>query len=191
MARFLRPPFPPLGRPAAIEAIRFIVNVCTDGEKSHFPLFLAISHAVLTRLEYNDITIHGHAHKYRCRPPAFAIEELLARIRALFRRVHSEADGQVLAFKDLVVDTQARTVKKGDEFIELTKREYDLLVAFMQNINVVLTRDVLLDKVWGFDAEVETNVVDVYVRYLRQKLDEHDKERYIQTVRGAGYVMRP
>ncbi|ATA60388.1 hypothetical protein B4109_1798 [Geobacillus stearothermophilus] len=121
----------------------------------------------------------------------FAIEELLARIRALFRRVHSEADGQVLAFKDLVVDTQARTVKKGDEFIELTKREYDLLVAFMQNINVVLTRDVLLDKVWGFDAEVETNVVDVYVRYLRQKLDEHDKERYIQTVRGAGYVMRP
>ncbi|GAD12505.1 two-component response regulator [Geobacillus kaustophilus GBlys] len=121
----------------------------------------------------------------------FAIEELLARIRALFRRVHPEANAQVLTFKDLVVDVQARTVKKGDEFIELTKREYDLLVAFMQNINVVLTRDALLDKVWGFDAEVETNVVDVYVRYLRQKLDEHDKERYIQTVRGTGYVMRP
>ncbi|WP_230847127.1 hypothetical protein, partial [Geobacillus stearothermophilus] len=70
VARFLRPPFPPLGRPAAIEEILFIVNVCTDGKKSHFPLFLAISHAVLTRLEYNDTTIYGHAHKYRCRPPA-------------------------------------------------------------------------------------------------------------------------
>jgi DNA-binding response OmpR family regulator len=120
----------------------------------------------------------------------FAIEELLARIRALFRRVHSPAEEHLLTFKDLTVDLNARTVKKGDQFIELTKREYDLLVAFLQNTNIVLTRDTLLNKVWGFDTEVETNVVDVYVRYLRHKLDETDKERYIQTVRGAGYVMR-
>ncbi|MBA2875086.1 response regulator transcription factor [Thermaerobacillus caldiproteolyticus] len=122
----------------------------------------------------------------------FAIEELLARIRALFRRVQLPSEGeQILTFKDLTVDLNARTVKKGDEIIELTKREYDLLVTFLQNINIVLTRDTLLNKVWGFDTEVETNVVDVYVRYLRHKLDENDKESYIQTVRGAGYVMRP
>ncbi|EZP75857.1 winged helix family two component transcriptional regulator [Parageobacillus genomosp. 1] len=120
----------------------------------------------------------------------FAIEELLARIRALFRRVHPTTEEHVLTFKDITVDLNARTVKKGDRFIELTKREYDLLVTFLQNINIVLTRDTLLNKVWGFDTEVETNVVDVYVRYLRHKLDENDKERYIQTVRGAGYVMR-
>jgi DNA-binding response OmpR family regulator len=120
----------------------------------------------------------------------FAIEELLARIRALFRRVHSTSEEHVLTFKDLTVDLNARTVKKGDRIIELTKREYDILVTFLQNINIVLTRDTLLNKVWGFDTEVETNVVDVYVRYLRHKLDESDKVRYIKTVRGAGYVMR-
>jgi DNA-binding response OmpR family regulator len=121
----------------------------------------------------------------------FAIEELLARIRALFRRVQSSSDHeQILTCKDLTVDVKARVVKKEGQIIELTKREYDLLVTFLQNIDIVLTRDVLLNKVWGFDTEVETNVVDVYVRYLRHKLDETDKERYIQTVRGAGYVMR-
>ncbi|WP_027408526.1 response regulator transcription factor [Anoxybacteroides tepidamans] len=120
----------------------------------------------------------------------FAIEELLARIRALFRRVQPSSEQECLIFKDLVVDTRARTVKREGQTIELTKREYDLLVTFLQNIDIVLTRDMLLDKVWGFDTEVETNVVDVYVRYLRHKLDEKDKERYIQTVRGAGYVMR-
>jgi DNA-binding response OmpR family regulator len=121
----------------------------------------------------------------------FAIEELLARIRALFRRVQPSSDyEQILTCKDLTVDVKARVVKKGGQMIELTKREYDLLVTFLQNIDIVLTRDVLLNKVWGFDTEVETNVVDVYVRYLRHKLDETDKERYIQTVRGAGYVMR-
>ncbi|MCZ0754496.1 response regulator transcription factor [Anoxybacillus sp. J5B_2022] len=120
----------------------------------------------------------------------FAIEELLARIRALFRRVHPSMEQECLTFKDLVVDMKARIVKKEGQMIELTKREYDLLVTFLQNVDIVLTRDALLNKVWGFDTEVETNVVDVYVRYLRHKLDETDKERYIQTVRGAGYVMR-
>ncbi|MDE8562314.1 response regulator transcription factor [Anoxybacillus rupiensis] len=120
----------------------------------------------------------------------FAIEELLARIRALFRRIQPASEQECLAFKDLIVDVKARIVKKEGQIIDLTKREYDLLVTFLQNIDIVLTRDMLLDKVWGFDTEVETNVVDVYVRYLRHKLDEKDKERYIQTVRGSGYVMR-
>ena len=72
--------------------------------------------------------------------------------------------------------------------IELTKREYELLLTLMENVNVVLARDVLLNKVWGYETEVETNVVDVYIRYLRNKIDV--PESYIQTVRGTGYVMR-
>ncbi|UOB61729.1 winged helix-turn-helix domain-containing protein, partial [Bacillus thuringiensis] len=71
-----------------------------------------------------------------------------------------------------------------------TNKEFELLLMFMKNINRVLTRDVLLDQVWGYDAIVETNIVDVYVRYLRNKLHSVDKEEYIQTVRGAGYIMK-
>ena len=81
-------------------------------------------------------------------------------------------------------------VRRGDTSIELTKREFDLVSIFMKNINRVLTRDVLLDRVWGYDTEVETNVVDVYVRYIRNKLDIPGEESYIQTLRGVGYVMR-
>ncbi|PGK66212.1 DNA-binding response regulator, partial [Bacillus cereus] len=72
----------------------------------------------------------------------------------------------------------------------LTNKEFELLFMFMKNINRVLTRDILLDQVWGYDAMVETNIVDVYVRYLRNKLHSVDKEEYIQTVRGAGYIMK-
>ncbi|NQD66757.1 winged helix-turn-helix transcriptional regulator, partial [Bacillus haikouensis] len=85
---------------------------------------------------------------------------------------------------------ESRQVYKDDLEIEVTKREYDLLLAFMENKNIVLTREVLLNRVWGYDSEVETNVVDVYVRYLRNKLDSPDEESIIQTVRGTGYVMR-
>ena len=81
-------------------------------------------------------------------------------------------------------------MRRGDEVINLTKREYELLLALMENINVVLARDVLLTKVWGYESEVETNVVDVYVRYLRNKIDVAGQKCYIQTVRGTGYVMR-
>ncbi|NIK15036.1 DNA-binding response OmpR family regulator [Saccharococcus thermophilus] len=81
-------------------------------------------------------------------------------------------------------------LKRGEHFIELTNKEFELLSVFMKNINRVLTREVLLDQVWGYDSVVETNVVDVYVRHLRNKLNAEDKEQYIQTVRGAGYVMR-
>ncbi|WP_040208657.1 response regulator transcription factor [Neobacillus jeddahensis] len=124
----------------------------------------------------------------------FAIEELLARLRALFRRVDAltptSNEMTILTFKDLVVELESCVVKKGDKVIALTKREYDLLVIFMSNINIVLTREVLLNKVWGYSTGVETNVVDVYVRYLRNKIDKQNEGSYIETVRGTGYVMR-
>lgn len=130
------------------------------------------------------------ADDYLSKP--FAIEELLARIRALLRRVpsFSSVSNPVLVFKDIRLEVEARVAKKGDELLNLTKREYDLLLTFMENANVVLTREVLLNKVWGYESEVETNVVDVYVRYLRNKIDTPGEESYIETVRGTGYVMR-
>ncbi|NOU74193.1 response regulator [Paenibacillus sp. LMG 31458] len=125
-------------------------------------------------------------------PKPFAIEELLARIRAIFRRI--ELDGKdshaMLSFQHIDVDMDARMVYKDKQIVELTKREFDLLVMFMKNHNLVLTRDMLLDHVWGYDSLVETNVVDVYVRYLRNKLDQAGENSCIQTVRGIGYVMR-
>ncbi|BAU25973.1 DNA-binding response OmpR family regulator [Aneurinibacillus soli] len=121
----------------------------------------------------------------------FAIEELLARMRVIFRRIDKEKQFQShLTFKDLQVDILGRVVKRGDEEVELTKKEYDLLITFIQNINRVLTREVLLEKVWGYDTTVETNIVDVYVGHLRNKIDSSNGETYIQTIRGMGYVMR-
>ncbi|CAN7373071.1 response regulator transcription factor [Paenibacillus sp. LjRoot56] len=125
-------------------------------------------------------------------PKPFAIEELLARIRAIFRRMELEGNVQhaQLTFQHITVDLDARLVYKDKQLVELTKREFDLLVMFMKNHHLVLTRDMLLDQVWGFDSLVETNVVDVYVRYLRNKLDLEGENSCIQTVRGIGYVMR-
>ncbi|KRF13301.1 response regulator transcription factor [Paenibacillus sp. Soil787] len=125
-------------------------------------------------------------------PKPFAIEELLARIRAIFRRIELEGNDQhsMLTFQNIQIDMDARMVYKDKQIVELTKREFDLLVMFMKNLNLVLTRDMLLDHVWGYDSLVETNVVDVYVRYLRNKLDQAGENSCIQTVRGIGYVMR-
>ncbi|CAM4235512.1 response regulator transcription factor [Bacillus paramycoides] len=125
-------------------------------------------------------------------PKPFAIEELLARMRVIFRREENIEHKHIssLTFKDLQLQIESRTITKGNEEIELTNKEFELLLMFMKNINRVLTRDILLDQVWGYDAMVETNIVDVYVRYLRNKLHSVDKEEYIQTVRGAGYIMK-
>lgn len=126
----------------------------------------------------------------------FAIEELLARVRALLRRIDIETEAHAphqstVKFKDLVIEKENRIVRRGDEVINLTKREYELLLTLMENVNVVQARDDLLKRVWGYESEVETNVVDVYVRYLRNKIDDPESARsYIQTIRGTGYVMR-
>ena len=125
----------------------------------------------------------------------FAIEELLARLRALFRRIDHEEEQRsqnqpTVRYRDLEIEKANRVVKRGDEVIDLTKREYELLLFLVENINRVMSRDVLLDKVWGYKSEVETNVVDVYIRYLRNKIDIPGQDSYIQTVRGTGYVMR-
>jgi len=131
------------------------------------------------------------ADDYLSKP--FAIEELFARMRVIFRRQENKKivdQKLLLTFKDIELDLESRTVMKEKMLIELTNKEFELLAIFMRNVNKVLTRDILLEQVWGYDSVVETNVVDVYVRYLRNKLSAEDKELYIQTIRGVGYVMR-
>ena len=101
-----------------------------------------------------------------------------------------DQNNHLLMFKDLEMDLEARIVKRETEVIELTKKEFDLLKLLMKNVNRVLTREVLLEEVWGYEAVVETNIVDVYISYLRAKIDRSGQESYIQTVRGSGYVLR-
>ena len=123
----------------------------------------------------------------------FAIEELLARVRAFFRREehgHAVERAENTSFRDLVIDKTNRTVHRGKKVIDLTRREYDLLLTLMQNVGDVVTREYLVSQVWGYEEGTETNVVDVYIRYLRNKIDVEGQDSYIQTVRGLGYVMR-
>ena len=122
-------------------------------------------------------------------PKPFAIEELLARINAIFRRVDS-IDNYIVKFKDLVINRNSRTVSRNDKEINLTNKEYELLMILIDNKDKVVTRDELLEKIWGYEYEPETNVTDVYVRYLRSKLNNENKEEYIQTIRSVGYIMR-
>lgn len=119
----------------------------------------------------------------------FAIEELLARIQVVFRR-DNNSNSKILNFKDLSINIDSRVVKKGDEELNLTNKEYELLLYLMENKDKVISRLSLLESIWGYNYETETNVVDVYVRHLRNKLDTEDKEEYIKTVRSIGYVMR-
>ncbi|MBG0787220.1 response regulator transcription factor [Chloroflexota bacterium] len=119
----------------------------------------------------------------------FEIEELLARIRALLRRTAADRV-KVLEFADLKLDSSTRQAIRGDREIELTAKEYDLLELFMRHPRQVMTREVIFDQVWDYDFGGESNVLDVYIRYLRQKLEENNESRLIYTVRGVGYVMR-
>ena len=126
------------------------------------------------------------ADDYVAKP--FAIEELLARIEALLRRVNENKEvSNKLEFKDISIDMEARIVMQGNQEINLTTKEYELYLQLVKNQNKVLSRDNLIEKIWGYDYEAETNVVDVYIRHLRSKLKN---DGYIQTIRGIGYVVR-
>ena len=117
----------------------------------------------------------------------FNVEELLARLRAVLRRVGGD---EVLRLADLEINTATREVRRGERRVDLTAREYELLCFMAQNPRRVLSRRLLLSRVWGQESGVETNVVDVYITYLRKKLDSPAEPGLIQTIRGAGYALR-
>jgi len=123
-------------------------------------------------------------------PKPFHTRELMARMRSLLRRAGTISETDFLVYRDLEIDVKGRMLKKKDKTIELTKREFEVLLVLMKNMGRVLTRDMLLESVWGYDSEVEMKVVDVYISYLRSKIDESGKPSVITTMRGMGYVIR-
>jgi DNA-binding response OmpR family regulator len=132
--------------------------------------------------------LQAGADDYLVKP--FAVEELVARLHALLRRGAPRAGGAVLSVGDLRVDPARRTAVRAGRALELTRREFDLLEALTRHAGLVLTRRQLLEQVWGYDWEADGNVVDVFVGYLRRKLEADGGERVIHTVRGVGFVLR-
>jgi DNA-binding response OmpR family regulator len=148
-------------------------------------LMLTARDAVPDRVQGLD----AGADDYLVKP--FAVSELLARVRALVRRSQMTPEDNALVFEDLKLDLRSREATRGDQTIELTSREFALLETLMRHPGQVLTRAQLLDQVWGLDAPVESNVVETYIHYLREKVDRGFDRRLIRTVRGAGYCLRP
>lgn len=153
--------------------------------ESDVPIILLTARdAVMDRVAGLD----AGADDYIVKP--FAIEELLARIRTIFRRVHPKAAADdKLIVRNLMIDPTAYEVLFEGNKLELTRTEYDLLKLLVEQKNKVCTRELILEAVWGYETEVETNVVDVYIRHLRAKLATEESP-YIETVRGVGYVIR-
>ncbi len=131
--------------------------------------------------------LNAGADDYVVKP--FAFDELLARIRAQLRRNRPQAT-ELLHFADLAMNTSTREVMRGARKIELTTKEYDLLELFLRHPRQVMTREVIYDRIWSYDFGGESNIIEVYVRYLRQKLEAQGEPRLIQTVRGVGYALR-
>jgi two-component system response regulator MprA len=146
-------------------------------------LILTAKDTVQDRIEGLD----SGADDYMVKP--FELNELLARVRALLRRTQQER-APLLTFSDLTLDTSSRQARRKGRVIGLTAKEYDLLELFMRHPRQVLTRDLIFDRVWGYDFGGESNVLDVYIRYLRQKLETVGEDRLLFTVRSVGYVMR-
>jgi two-component system response regulator MprA len=151
---------------------------------SRVPILMLTARA---EVENRVAGLDAGADDYVTKP--FALEELLARLRALLRR-SSNGAGEVLGFADLELDPGTREVRRGDDPIELTRTEFALLELFMLNPRQVLTRSIIFDRVWGYDFGFASNSLDVYIGYLRRKIEAGDKPRLIQTVRGVGYVLR-
>lgn len=114
--------------------------------------------------------------------------ELIERVRALLRR-RKRQDNTYLIFKDLMLDQQKKTVSLNNHLVPFSQREYDLLYYFMSSLNTIVTRDMLMEKVWGYDTAVTDNVIDRYISYVRKKIGCHKDNRYIKTVHGRGYIM--
>jgi two-component system, OmpR family, response regulator MprA len=145
-------------------------------------LMLTARDAVADRV----VGLDSGADDYLTKP--FDFEELLARVRALLRRTQPQS-GEILTFADLRLNTGTREAERGGRRVDLTTREYELLLLFMRHPRQVLLRDQIMDRVWG-DAMVESNAIEVHIGRLRDKLEADDEERLIQTIRGAGYALR-
>lgn len=146
---------------------------------------------MLTARDEVDDRVRGldeGADDYLVKP--FALQELLARVRVLLRRTQVPTEQRVYQFEDLILDTSSREASRGGRTIQLSTKEYQLLALFMRHPRQVLTRDTIMDAVWGYDYSGESNVLEVYVGYLRQKLEAQGELRLIHTMRGTGYVLK-
>lgn len=147
-------------------------------------LMLTARHEVGDRVAGLD----AGADDYLTKP--FALDELLARIRALLRRTDAAALSPALRYQDLELDLQSRRARRGDRLIDLTKTEFDLLELLMSNAGVVLDRDLIYQRIWDINFETTSNSLDVYIGYLRRKIEGEGESRLIHTMRGVGYVLR-
>ena len=148
-------------------------------------LMLTARHEVSDRVAGLD----AGADDYVVKP--FALEELSARVRSMLRRTQVSDETQNLVVADLVLDLRARTAHRGKRELILTKTEFDLLELLMLNVGIVLDRDTLYDRIWGFNFETGSRSLDVYIGYLRRKTEEGGEPRVLHTIRGVGYVVRP
>jgi two-component system response regulator MprA len=169
-----------LGLPG-LDGIEVCKRIRAAGDDSPV-LMLTARDAVDDRVQGLD----AGADDYLVKP--FALAELLARLRALLRRRGGE--GEVLRFADLVLDLSSREARRGERTFSLTRIEFDLLELFLRHPRQVLTREVLLDRVWGYNFDSGTNSLAVYVGYLRRKTEAGHEPRLLHTVRGVGYVLR-
>lgn len=147
-------------------------------------LMLTARHDVSNRVEGLD----AGADDYLVKP--FALDELLARIRALLRRSGASDGDDALHLADLTLNPATRQVHRGDREVQLTKTEFDLLELLLANRRIVLSRDVIMDRIWGYSFETSSNPLEVYIGYVRRKLEADGEPRLIHTVRGVGYVAR-
>ena len=147
-------------------------------------LMLTARHDVSNRVEGLD----AGADDYLVKP--FALDELLARIRALLRRSGASDSDDTLQLADLTLNPATRQVHRGDREVQLTKTEFDLLELLLVNSRIVLSRDVIMDRIWGYSFETSSNPLEVYIGYVRRKLEAGGEPRLVHTVRGVGYVAR-